>query len=75
MFSKLSLILTAEVSAAAVTSMSTTYASTLDCHVCIRSGFIYNVPTNQDTTSGGISYSQNLKGLIAPSGSYSGECC
>ena len=75
MFSKLSLVLVAEASASAVTSMSTAYAYTLDCQECIRSGFIYNVPTNQDTTSGSVTYSQNLKGLLATGASYAGECC
>jgi hypothetical protein len=69
------MVLVAKVSAAAITSKSTTYASSLDCQECIRSGFIYNVPTNQDTTSGGVTYSQNVKGLIATAGSYAGECC
>ena len=71
MISKLSIIITAEASASAVTSMSSAYASNLGCHECIRSGFVYNVPTNQDSGSN----SQNLKGLIASGESYAGECC
>jgi hypothetical protein len=75
MLSKLSMVLVAEVSASAVTTMSTAHASTLDCQECVRSGHIYNVQTDQDTTVSGVNYSQNLKGLIATGGSYGGECC
>ena len=75
MLSKISLVIIAEASASAVTSKSSSYANSLECHDCIRSGFIYNVPTNQETTVSGITYSQNLTGLIATSGSYGGECC
>lgn len=51
--------------------MSSTYAQNLGCHECIRSGFIYNVPSDQDSEPN----SQNAKGLIASGGSYAGECC
>ena len=63
MLSKLSIIFAAEASASAVTSMSSPYASNLACHECIRSGFVYNVPSDQ------------LMGLIPSGGEYGGECC
>ena len=49
----------------AVTDLALSYDKSLRCHQCIRSGFIFNVPTEtQDRTS-----------LIATGGAYSGECC
>ena len=59
------------VSASAVTSLSLPYASSLECHQCIRSGFIYNIPVDLNSDF----YNRGLKGIIPEGGSYAGECC
>jgi hypothetical protein len=60
-------LFTTTVTSSAVTSVTTTYASTLSCSECIRGGYLYNI----DTTNAG------LRSLITTASGldYDGECC
>jgi hypothetical protein len=58
-------LLLGSVSTSAVTDLSLDYDKFLPCHQCIRSGFIFNVPSE----------TQDRSSLISAGGAYSGECC